>query len=104
MRLAILAAAIAALVAAHDAHGAACEFSALRFVPCPQGRAASACVLVGDNETSDHVLLYSLAANDRLADEAPVSLASTDASQNARRRIGKDVRLPSVTKYCSASG
>lgn len=67
---------VAALVGAHEVRAATCEHSAARVVRCPAGREAPACLLVGDNEVEEQLLLYSLDARDRLADETPVAIGA----------------------------
>jgi hypothetical protein len=76
VRIFTTAVVVAALINAHGARAATCEHSAARFVPCPPGRPAPACLLLGDNEVDEQLLLYSLDAQDRLAGETPVAIGA----------------------------
>lgn len=76
MRVLAATALVAALIGAQVARAATCEHSAARVVPCPAGRAAPACLLVGDNEVEDRLLLFSLDAEDRLTNETPIAIGA----------------------------
>jgi hypothetical protein len=76
MRILTAAALVAGLVGAQDARATSCEHSAARVVPCPAGREAPACLLVGDNEIEEQLLLYALDARAQLTHETPVAIGA----------------------------
>lgn len=76
MRFRAVATIAAVLIGAQEVRATSCEHSAARVVPCPPGRQAPACLLVGDNEIEEQLLLYSLGANDQLTDETPIAIGA----------------------------
>ena len=52
----------------------------MRVVPCPKGRDAKACLLVGDNEAKE-LFLYSVDAAGRVGDESRVAITAVDGGK-----------------------